>query len=89
MSLSSGEVRDTVESLSEANPMLGHRGCRLGLTSPEIYEMQVEAMVGLPDGSSIVRSALAGSSLQPELLGRKVARELLSAGAREIIDSLK
>ncbi|NKE44992.1 pyruvate, phosphate dikinase [Roseomonas frigidaquae] len=30
--------------LSEANPMLGHRGCRLGLTYPEIYEMQVRAI---------------------------------------------
>ncbi len=33
-----------VESLKEFNPMLGHRGCRLGVTYPEIYEMQVEAV---------------------------------------------
>ncbi len=33
-----------VHSLSEANPMLGHRGCRLGLTYPEIYRMQVRAI---------------------------------------------
>jgi len=33
-----------VDSLHETNPMLGHRGCRLGITSPRIYEMQVEAM---------------------------------------------
>jgi pyruvate,orthophosphate dikinase len=33
-----------VESLMEFNPMLGHRGCRLGITFPEIYEMQVEAI---------------------------------------------
>ncbi len=32
--------------LHEANPMLGHRGCRLGITYPEIYEMQVEAIYG-------------------------------------------
>ncbi|MDP6942765.1 MAG: pyruvate, phosphate dikinase [Myxococcota bacterium] len=32
-------------SLEEVNPMLGHRGCRLGLTYPEIYEMQVQAIV--------------------------------------------
>ena len=36
----------TVESLHEANPMLGTRGCRLGLQWPEIYEMQVRAIVG-------------------------------------------
>jgi pyruvate, orthophosphate dikinase len=43
-------MRDRIRSLSEANPMLGTRGCRLGLMFPEIYEMQVRA---------IVRAALA------------------------------
>lgn len=33
-----------VKALSETNPMLGHRGCRLGITYPEIYEMQVKAI---------------------------------------------
>jgi pyruvate,orthophosphate dikinase len=33
-----------INSLSEANPMLGHRGCRLGITYPEIYRMQVRAI---------------------------------------------
>ncbi len=37
-------VRRTVESLTEANPMLGHRGCRLGITYPEITEMQARAI---------------------------------------------
>jgi len=45
------ELLKKIESLSEANPMLGHRGCRLGLTFPEIYRMQArgifEAMVRL------------------------------------------
>jgi pyruvate,orthophosphate dikinase len=39
------EVRATVESLSEFNPMLGHRGCRLGNTYPEISEMQSRAII--------------------------------------------
>ena len=34
-----------IDSLREANPMLGHRGCRLGITSPEIYAMQVRAIM--------------------------------------------
>ena len=38
-------IRDKVESLDEFNPMLGHRGCRLGITYPEIYEMQVRAIL--------------------------------------------
>jgi len=39
------EFLQLVESLREANPMLGHRGCRLGLTYPAIYEMQMEAII--------------------------------------------
>ena len=39
------EVKAKVESLSEFNPMLGHRGCRLGITYPEITEMQVRAII--------------------------------------------
>ena len=38
------ELRDTVSSLHEFNPMLGHRGCRLGITYPEINEMQAQAI---------------------------------------------
>ena len=39
-------IRIRVESLHEANPMLGHRGCRLGNTYPEITEMQTRAILG-------------------------------------------
>jgi pyruvate, orthophosphate dikinase len=39
------EMRRRIRSLQEANPMLGTRGCRLGLLFPEIYEMQVRAIV--------------------------------------------
>jgi pyruvate,orthophosphate dikinase len=39
------EVRRRVEMMHESNPMLGHRGCRLGITSPEIYNMQVQAIL--------------------------------------------
>ncbi|WP_300609106.1 pyruvate, phosphate dikinase [Methanohalophilus sp.] len=38
-------VLDRVEVLKEINPMLGHRGCRLGITYPEVYEMQVRAII--------------------------------------------
>ncbi len=38
------ELRNKVSQLHELNPMLGHRGCRLGITYPEIYEMQVRAI---------------------------------------------
>jgi pyruvate,orthophosphate dikinase len=39
------EIRDRVKTMHESNPMLGHRGCRLGITSPEIYSMQVQAIL--------------------------------------------
>lgn len=39
------KLRDRVEELHESNPMLGHRGCRLGITSPEIYQIQVRAIM--------------------------------------------
>lgn len=38
-------VKRRVEQLTEANPMLGHRGCRLAITYPEILDMQVEAII--------------------------------------------
>ena len=38
------QVADLVESLKETNPMLGHRGCRLGVTFPIIYKMQIRAI---------------------------------------------
>jgi pyruvate,orthophosphate dikinase len=41
----SDAMRDRIRQLQEANPMLGTRGCRLGLQYPEIYEMQVRAIV--------------------------------------------
>jgi pyruvate,orthophosphate dikinase len=44
MGVSLEKLNNKVESLKEFNPMLGHRGCRLGITYPEIYEMQVEAI---------------------------------------------
>ena len=52
-----------VEELHELNPMLGHRGCRLGLTHPEIYEMQVRAIVEAV-------AACAGKNVQvlPEIM---------------------
>ncbi len=40
------QIKARVSSLSENNPMLGHRGCRLGITYPEITEMQTRAIIG-------------------------------------------
>ncbi|MDR2563217.1 MAG: pyruvate, phosphate dikinase [Prevotellaceae bacterium] len=45
MNISAGEIRRKVSLLHEANPMLGHRGCRLANTYPEITEMQTRALI--------------------------------------------
>ena len=52
-----------VDSLREANPMLGHRGCRLGLSFPAIYEMQVEAIISASAG--LIKEGL---QVQPEIM---------------------
>ncbi len=52
-----------VEELHEFNPMLGHRGCRLGITYPEITEMQTEAVI-----SAACELAKAGKKIVPEIM---------------------
>ncbi|MGX6979739.1 pyruvate, phosphate dikinase [Vagococcus elongatus] len=88
LELTEDYLEKRVHSLMETNPMLGHRGCRLGVTFPEIYEMQVEA---------IIRSACGlvkkGINVAPEimipLVGVKkeltILKELLIQVADKII----
>ena len=45
LGVSPAEVKARVAQLHEMNPMLGHRGCRLAVTYPEILEMQVRAII--------------------------------------------
>jgi pyruvate,orthophosphate dikinase len=45
MKVTVNSVKHKIETLHEFNPMLGHRGCRLGITYPEIYDMQVRAIM--------------------------------------------
>ena len=56
-------IRQRAEELSEANPMLGHRGCRLGIAYPEIYEMQARAFF---EGALLV--AAVGEAPHPEIM---------------------
>jgi len=55
-----------VQSLSEYNPMLGHRGCRLGLVYPEIYRMQVRAIILA--AFELLEEGIAPEKLQPEIM---------------------
>jgi len=54
---------DRIESLQENNPMLGHRGCRLGITKPEIYKMQTEAIF-----RSAIKLHQQGQEIKPEIM---------------------
>jgi hypothetical protein len=57
------EVRERARRLHEMNPMLGHRGCRLGITYPEIYEMQVQALF-----EAATRNKKKGLKPKPEVM---------------------
>jgi len=82
------KLRERAESLKEANPMLGHRGCRLGIVYPEITEMQARAIL-----EAACRVAKEGVKVIPEimipLVGHinelKNQRELVDRTAKEIM----
>jgi pyruvate,orthophosphate dikinase len=61
--LEEGAVRRRLDELKELNPMLGHRGCRLGITYPEIYEMQAEAIF-----EAAIALSAKGKDVTPEIM---------------------
>ncbi len=77
-------LKNKIQSLHEMNPMLGHRGCRLGITYPEIYDMQVEGIV-----AAACEVTKAGKSVIPEimipLVGTKEEVKLLRKNAEKVI----
>ena len=56
-------IQNRLAELEESNPMLGHRGCRLGISYPEIYEMQARAIF-----EAVVEVVKAGKSAEPEIM---------------------
>ncbi|WP_462272173.1 pyruvate, phosphate dikinase [Methanohalophilus sp.] len=80
---------DGVESLKESNPMLGHRGCRLGITYPEVYEMQVKAIIEAAcdlkkEGVEIVPEIMI--PLVSHVNELKVIKETVKSAAQEVMD---
>ena len=63
MGLTLAEVKAKVDELSEFNPMLGHRGCRLGITYPEITEMQARAIL-----EAAINMKREGIKVYPEIM---------------------
>ncbi len=74
-------TRRKVDVLREANPMLGHRGCRLAITYPEIYEMQARAVF-----EAACRCAKAGVRPRPEIMIPLVADVKELAELRALVD---
>jgi len=81
-------LKARLEALAESNPMLGHRGCRLGITFPEIYDMQVRAIM---EAACIV--AKRGITVKPPeimipLTGTVAEMQLTERMARRVADGV-
>ncbi|WP_197168178.1 pyruvate, phosphate dikinase [Neorhodopirellula pilleata] len=82
------DIKKRSEALHESNPMLGHRGCRLSVTYPEILEMQVQAIV-----EAAIICAKKNIDAQPEimipLVGTAAELRILRAKVEETIEVTK
>ena len=87
LNISEKEIKDRISDLHEENPMLGHRGCRLAISYPEIYEMQCEAIF-----EAVIQCKKEKIKVLPEIMIPLVAtgqeleilRELVDSKAKEI-----
>jgi pyruvate,orthophosphate dikinase len=77
------DLNRIIESLRETNPMLGHRGCRLGITYPEITEMQGRAIL-----EAAVRAMRRGITVKPEIMIPLVSSVKEFEHQRAVIDSV-
>ncbi|MCK9445119.1 MAG: pyruvate, phosphate dikinase [Tissierellaceae bacterium] len=78
-------LKDRIEELSEFNPMLGHRGCRLAITYPEIYRMQARAIIE----AALDIKENGNSGIYPEIMIPLVGHvEELRIVKREILDEI-
>ena len=75
-------LKRRAEELHETNPMLGHRGCRLGITFPEIYEMQVRAIFE----AALHVAAEQGAAVVPEIMIPLVATRKELEILRALVD---
>lgn len=84
------QLKEVVNDLKEFNPMLGHRGCRLAITYPEIYQMQVKAIIE----AAVIAKKEKGLDVIPEIMVPLVGevkelqyvKELVIKTADEVIE---
>ena len=83
-----GRLKHKIHSLHEFNPMLGHRGCRLAITYPEIYQMQARAIA-----EAAAQLVAEGMKLVPEIMIPLVATakelEVLRAQTVEVVEKVQ
>jgi len=88
MGVPAATLKAKVDFLHEFNPMLGHRGCRLGITFPEIYDMQVRAI--MEAACELVKNE--GFSIVPEIMIPLIATakelSILKANAVKVCDDV-
>jgi pyruvate, orthophosphate dikinase len=88
LKISPEELRRKIKNLHEFNPMLGHRGCRLAVTYPEIYQMQAQAIA-----EAAVLMVKDGKKLIPEimipLVGSDKELELMRAITVETVEAVQ
>jgi pyruvate,orthophosphate dikinase len=88
MGVTAQTLKNKVEFLHEFNPMLGHRGCRLGITFPEIYDMQVQGI--MEAACELIKDE--GFSIIPEimipLVGEVKELAILKANAVRVCDEV-
>jgi len=90
MGWSPQQVAARVDALKELNPMLGHRGCRLGITYPDIYNMQVRAIM-----EAAVACAKRGIRVEPEIMiplvgaaeELRITREAAEQVCRQVLEA--
>ena len=88
--LDAAKLKQRAHDLAETNPMLGHRGCRLGVSYPEIYEMQVRAIIE----AACEIAASGRAAPHPEIMHplvtkgeeMKYLRQLTDRVARQVLD---
>ncbi|MBC7158749.1 MAG: pyruvate, phosphate dikinase, partial [Porphyrobacter sp.] len=83
LGVSADHLRRRADELHEFNPMLGHRGCRLGITFPEIYEMQARAIFE----AACDVAAASGEAPVPEVMIPLVATRRELAILKSVVDA--
>ncbi|CCU77751.1 Pyruvate,phosphate dikinase [Halanaerobium saccharolyticum subsp. saccharolyticum DSM 6643] len=88
LTISVEELRRIISDLEEMNPMLGHRGCRLGISYPEIYKMQVRAIISAAIEVKEEEGYEVKADIMIPLVGTDRELEIIREKAEEVAEGL-